>query len=1218
VYFKRLEMQGFKSFVDLTSLDFEPGITAVVGPNGCGKSNIVDSIRWVLGEQSAKSLRGTRMEDVIFNGTDQRKAVGMAEVTLTIDNRDKQLHSEHEEIAITRRTFRSGESEYLMNKVPCRLRDIHDLFMDTGIGTNSYSILEQGKIDLIVSSKPADRRFVFEEAAGISKYKSRKDEALRKLESTEQNFLRVNDIAVEVRRQINSLERQVQKARRFQAFKQELTTLEVAQGRRELKERRRNLRKIEQVWEARQARTEETEKNRKVYETELACLGNDLVEVEARLADVQMSVHRVAEEMIKTEDFITSSELRKNDLRIGIERLESELSSLNTKEMQLREQNADTLEARERKEQELQSCQTELGQEEERLNNLEQELKERAARVQDQQSRLLEIVDQMSSLRGTLKNLELRRGEQEQRQAKLDLQLESLHEQKQEILREKDTLENDANAAKESIGTLRSEQEHLTQEKERLEHVLNTLTAMLENFNKTITQLTSRLTWIEELKNGLDGYEMGVKTILLERNAHPDQFPGIIGPIVNFIRTDQKLEFAFEALLGRKLQYILVQTEAQAQTAIEFLQAGNRGRATFIPVDQYPSPEGQGVSDPPVTAAWLELPGTLGWAKDLVRIDERFRSIFDQLLDNVAIVEDMAAAHQARQAGAVCTLVTLNGEVQTQERWLTGGGQDIMERGLLGREREIEELKNELDVLEKNLAHTQQEAEDTRLRLEETVGSLETVNAELHELEIRAVQIEKSLEGVQNQLTEVEKQTTVARDERAQVMEAISQTLAEHEATAQKLMDLEMTDRQTQQELTTHQEEIEERRKEYDERSLRAGELRVKGASLEQQLAGLNAEAGRVTGELNEISARKAEKTSAIKRDQERLADLDYQMKEKQGLLERLADSKNSQEQNLEELRQRRETLLAQKQQKESSLREVQEVLDTVKQELHELELEKTQLKLNLKSLETYLEEEYKLDLTLETSEKQAEENLPENFENPEAIQARVNELKAKINAMGSVNLVAMEEYNELEQRYEFLSQQLADLKAAKENLQRLITKINQESRERFSDTFTQVRAKFKEVFRRLFNGGDADLVLVDETNLLETGIEIIARPPGKRLQNISLLSGGEKALTAIALLFAIFLIKPSPFCIFDEMDAPLDDTNTMRFGRILQEFAKKSQFIVITHNKITMERADVLYGVTMQESGISSLVSVKFKADESESSIQPVSSVAVESVSLN
>ncbi|MBN1595357.1 chromosome segregation protein SMC [candidate division FCPU426 bacterium] len=1220
MHFKRLEMQGFKSFVDSTALDFEAGITAIIGPNGCGKSNIVDSIRWVLGEQSAKSLRGTRMEDVIFNGTDQRKAVGMAEVSLIIDNHDKQLKSAHEEITITRRNFRSGESEYLINKAPCRLRDIHDLFMDTGIGTNSYSILEQGKIDLIISTKPADRRFVFEEAAGISKYKARKDESLRKLEAAEQNYLRVNDIAVEVRRQINSLERQVQKARRYQALKQELTTLEVTQGRRDLKERRRHLRKIEQEWEARQACIEENEADRRSYEQNLLALAQELETAEAGLAQAKDEVHALHEEIITAENFISSSELRKNDLLISLARLDTELAALDNKESQLRQQNAGALEACGQKERELENCRQALLQEEERLNALERGLKEKAAFIQDQQNRLLELVDQMSTLRGTLKNLEIRRGEQEQRRAKLELQLENLLDQSREVQQEKDGLEHENRFIADSLHTLRAEQTQLGTEKERLEQVLKTLNSMLESFNKTITQLTSRLTWIEELKNGLDGYELGAKTVLLAHNAQPERFPGLVGPLANFIRTEQKYEFAFEAMLGHRLQYILVQTQEDALQAMAFLQEGNRGRATFIPLDCFAGPEAEmpGVENP-TTASWLYAPGTCGWAKDLVRVDERFRGIIDRLLAPVAIVQDLAALEQARRAGARCTLVTLQGEIQTAEHWLTGGSQDIMEKGLLGREREIEELKAECGILEKNLAQTQQEQADTIRRLESTSGGLETVNAQLHELDIKAAQTEKSLERVHAQHDEMQRQTAAAQGEHAQVQDMLRLALAEYDRTVQQLRDLELTDRRTQEELTNHQSDIEAMRGEYDERSLRAGELRVHSASLEQQLSGLSAEAGRVMSEIQELAAQKAEKIATGKRDQERLADLDYQVKEKQSLQERLHGQKQNQEGQVANLRQQREELITRKQAQDKTLRQMQQRLDDNKLELHQLELEKTKVRMNLKSLESYLVEEYKLDLTMEKDEEPAaEEGIEaEAAAAPEETEAKIKALKDKINSMGSVNLVAMEEYDELEQRHAFLSQQLGDLRDAKENLQRLIIKINHESRERFAATFVQVREKFKEVFRRLFKGGEADLILVDETNLLETGIEIIARPPGKRLQNISLLSGGEKALTAIALLFAIFLIKPSPFCIFDEMDAPLDDTNTLRFGRILREFAQRSQFIIITHNKITMETADVLYGVTMQESGVSSLISVKFKDQGKEKSIQPVTAMT-EEVSLN
>jgi chromosome segregation protein len=1198
VYFKRLEIQGFKSFVDYSSLDFEPGVTAIVGPNGCGKSNVVDSLRWVLGEQSAKALRGSRMEDVIFNGTDQRKAVGMAEVSLTINNDDHLLPTEHNEITVTRRTFRSGESEYLINKAPCRLRDIHDLFMDTGIGTNAYSILEQGKIDLIVSSRAADRRFVFEEAAGISKYKSRKEESLRKLEATDQNFLRVNDIAVEVKRQIGSLERQVQKARRYQELKQELTTLEVSQGRRELLERRRALRKVEHEWEERSSRLEEHEAQKRGREAELFELLSELQEAETGLARLQGEAHRVTEEIIKAEDFISSSDLRTQDLTQAIERMRQELAEQDSKEEQLRSQNSGILGAKDTKEQELLQVKQELSGEEARLGDLEMELKERAARVQDQQGRLLKIVDQMSTLRNVLKNLEMRRMEHEQQVGKYDQRLANFMEQEQEAAREKASWETDLSGIHTTLDTLRQEREHLAREKERLENSLETLTSMVENFNKTITQLGSRLAWIEELKNGLDGYDLGAKSILLAHNAEPEKFPGIIGPVVNFIRTDPDLEFAFEALLGHKLQYILVQTEEQSRQAMAYLAAENRGRATFIPLEYYPGDLFQ-KPDEGSKPAWMEKPGCLGWAKDLVRVDERFRGVFNHLLRNVAVMENAAAVKAARDAGATCSFVTLAGDVDSEERWLTGGSQDIMERGLMGREREIEELKAELDVLEKNLAESQHEMERTKTQLEETVGSLETNGSELHELEIRAAQLAKSLEGVSAQMQEIQRQFTALQDEREQILAQLQETATNHTDTSLKLAELEQADRETQDELAHHQYEIEERRKEYDQRSSRAGELRVASAAFEQQLNSLLAETERIVNELTEMGNRRQERQGRMTSDQERLNELTQQVGEKQTQLTLFSENRQTLESTLETQRQEREILGEKKKQLESGARESQAELDEMKQVLHRLELEKAQLKMNLQSQESYLEEEYHLNCAEETAEPEATPAAGEPLPDPADIHDRIKELKNKISGMGSVNLVAVEEYDELQQRYTFLSKQLEDLKEAKDALQRLIVKINQESQTRFSETFAQVRVKFREVFRRLFNGGDADLVLVDETNLLESGIEIIARPPGKRLQNITLLSGGEKAMTAIALLFAIFLIKPSPFCIFDEMDAPLDDVNTSRFSRILREFAQKSQFIVITHNKITMEAAGVLYGVTMQESGISKLISVKLRGEE-------------------
>ncbi len=1211
MYFKKLELQGFKSFVDYSSLDLEKGITSIIGPNGCGKSNVVDSIRWVLGETSAKALRGGKMEDVIFNGTDQRKAVGMAEVSLTIDNQDHQLPIEQDEVTITRRTFRSGDSEYLINKATCRLRDIQELFLDTGIGRNAYSILEQGKIDLIVSSKPSDRRFVFEEAAGISKYKSRKDESLRKLDSTEQNFLRVNDIAAEVKRQINSLERQVQKARRYQNLKQELTTLEVSQGRHDLHERRLALRKIEHQWEEQRTQLDESEKYQSSYETELDSLIQDLSTVETELGDMQSAVHHLHEEMIKTEDFISSSELRRQDLIVGLERLQTEKMALHQKNDALTDKQSTAEVQKVHKQQELENVKEALNQKEERLNELENELKEKAAKVQDRQNQLLKIVDQMSSLRGSLKNLEIRRSEKEQQMAKLSLQLTTLQEQNKDAFDEKHQHEEGLAGIAASLQDLNQEAQLLGEEKEKLTNTLATLANMLDNFNKTLTKLSSRLTWIEELKDALDGYESGAKSILLEHHAHPDELPGIIGPLVNFIRTDQVYERALEAFLGHRLQHILVETPEQARKAMAFLAQDNRGRATFIPMTAFTGAptQPQALPEP---GNWFNQAGVFGWASQLVRIDERFRAVFEDLLKNVVLVDNVQVLRQCRQAGATCTLVTLDGEIETSQGWITGGSKEFSEYGLLGRDREIEELKSEIALLEKNLAQAQSEEETGKHQLDEINGNLQANQAAVHEQQIKKAQMEKMLENITLQLQDVERQLQETQKEKEQFQQDLQQTLAQHDQVAQQLGNLELTDKQTQEELSVNQLGIESCRREYDERSLQAGELRVTAASLEQQATALEAETARIQQELEDVVIQLQDKEESIGRDQGKLEELAHQVQEKQEILVQLQEQKAVREHNLQDMQAQRQQLAQKRQEYEQTIKNVRLSLDSVHKTLHQLELQKTQLKLNLESLENYLVDEYKLNLSLDE-----EPAVDEEPEDPQQIQERIKELKQKLGAMGSVNLVAMEEYDELQERYEFLSKQLEDLKEAKDTLQRLINKINHESRARFAETFELVRKEFKEVFRRLFNGGDADLILVDESNLLETGIEIIARPPGKRLQNISLLSGGEKALTAIALLFSIFLIKPSPFCIFDEMDAPLDDTNTARFCRILQEFAEKSQFIVITHNKITMETAQVLYGVTMQESGVSKLISVKFKGDEVASN-PPESAAIAENASLN
>ncbi|MEW6516061.1 MAG: chromosome segregation protein SMC [candidate division FCPU426 bacterium] len=1214
MHFKRLEMQGFKSFVDHTCLDFEPGISSIIGPNGCGKSNVVDALRWVLGEQSAKALRGSRMEDVIFNGTDQRKAVGMAEVTLTIDNHDRLLRSDQDEIMVTRRNYRSGESEYLINKVPCRLRDIHDLFMDTGIGTNAYSILEQGKIDLIVSSRPADRRFVFEEAAGISKYKSRKEESLRKLEATDQNFLRVNDIAVEVRRQINSLERQVQKARRYQELKQELTTLEVAQGRRELRRLKREVGQVERQWEACRLQLEQNEHQQRHLSEELNRLTAELTAAENQASELQTAWQRVTEETVKTEEFLTSSALRGQDLHAESERLAEETSHIGTRLEECRRQRGELEANQQQKRGERERESRELEAAEERLRQLEQELKTKVQTVQESQTRLLHIVDELTQWRGALQNLSGRQGELVQQRDRLQQQLGTLAGQSRDILGEKNRLTEEQGKIRGTLEALRAERAHLEAEQERVEQVLSTLNAMQDNFNTTQTQLKSRLSWIEELQNGLEGYEAGTKAVLLEHNAHPEKLPGVLGPVAAFMRTEQKYELALEAFLGQKLQHILVENEAQAFAVMAFLAEDNRGRATVIPLEKMNTRGESSMFTLDEEPSWLKIPGVVGWAKSLVKIDERFRMLFDLLLDQVALVENRDVALQVRAAGARCTLVTLAGELHGQEGWLTGGSTELRERGFLGRERECEELRLQISLLAVNQQKTQAEIDNTRRQLEEITGGLSALRGDIHEQEILDAQLEKSLELVEAQLQDVERQSGTWGGEFQVLEEALRQIESERQEAERRVREGGEAEQGTQEQLLREQADIEHLRQEFEQRSYQAGTLRVAVAAREEQLRALGAEGERLAGEIADLTRQQTEKQSLCEHTRSRLAEIQVQREEREGWLQALAGRRGDLEENVSRVRSQREQLRSEKETRDQEWRALHTVLDRLRSESHGYDLDKTRRRMELQTLETYLEQEYRLNLSLETEPGQEETETAETQPAAE----RVEELKSKLAAMGAVNLVAVEEYDELQQRYTFLSQQLEDLKASKEKLQRLITRINQESRERFSTTFTAVREKFKEVFRRLFNGGEADLVLVDELDLLETGIEIIARPPGKRLQHISLLSGGEKALTAIALLFAIYLIKPSPFCIFDEMDAPLDDANTLRFCKILKDFAKLSQFIVITHNKLTMETADILFGVTMQESGVSRLISVKFKGEEQAREVRETTPSNSEEMALN
>jgi chromosome segregation protein len=1186
---KTLEMIGFKSFSDKTVVAFQPGITAVVGPNGCGKSNISDAIRWVLGEQSAKHLRGDKMEDVIFNGSENRKPLGMAEVTLRLTNSGGNFTSSefghYQEIEITRRLYRSGESEYLINKIPCRLKDIRDLMMDAGVGARIHAIIEQDKVDQILSTKPQDRRFLFEEVAGVMKYKARRQEALSKLESTNQNLLRVNDIIIEVKRQVNSLDRQARKAERYQKLRAEMKELdfrlasveysglgtewtasseEFKKLEDEVTALHASLGAIESAIEdtradALSAEHELNSLQRKIHETETA-LSRDEHRVEMSRSQIESLVEQ------RSRDQADSEYLKQETARVAAQKvqLEEEFAvlgtSINEKNAVLNERNAD-LESLSQalSEQELSLEETRAGI----LNAMTASATEKS-RIVNLESRISQIAEQDARDLAEKNDLELRLAEFRSRLAAKERELEELASRK--------------NAAQDERGDVASGLEQAHAKKKSLDAELN------ENKNRIAGQ-RARLRSLLELEQSLEGYQKGVRTVMSARkeSSSAENVGTIHGLVADMIETAPKYEVAIEAVLGDRLQYVVVDSQTDSLKAIDYLKARSGGRSTFVPKTTR-----EVKSEPFVKNGHA---GVIGSALNIVRFNEAYGSVAHYLLGDVVVVDTMdTALYLWQKDGFDKTVVTLSGEIVDPWGAVTGGTVEASGTGMLTKRREIKDLEHELaelgsriTLLEADLISVEaQIASDTRIESE--------LSQQIHRMELEFVNSEKDCAAIRDDIgretsrirtldAEAAERTTLRMELNSgieQARDALSSLEAGHSNARANIEAI-------QSELFLKKEGLDAARSAITELKMDLTLLQEKQAAAARNIEAL----ARTETELNERLAKREAEITGIA---EKLLELETAITDAETeigqLIEVLEAERGVLVQKQEAHAEKTQSLQA----AEERAREERHNIDAAQKRLSANEVKRTELRMRIEHLKDTLWNNYHTELDIVVQE------LGQFEIDREKSKEQVEELRQKIDQMGPINVDALQEYNELKERYDLLSAQQSDINESVSNLKATIAKLDGETRELFSEAFSAIQEKFKEVFALLFEGGRAELVLLDESNILESGIEIIAQPRGKRFQSITLLSGGERALTAIALLFAAFLVKPSPFCMLDEVDAPLDEANVTRFTRLIREMSSRSQFITITHNKRTMEMADALYGITMEEPGCSRVVSVKLR----------------------
>jgi chromosome segregation protein len=1206
MYLKNLTMFGFKSFADKTSLNFQPGVAAIVGPNGCGKSNVSDAIRWVLGEQSAKALRGGEMADVIFNGTDGRKPIGMAEVSLTIGGVDEEhmraagVEMAYNEVTVTRRVFRDGGSEYFINKTPCRLKDIQQFFMGTGMGKTSYSIMAQGNITQILSSKPDDRRLVFEEAAGITKFKSQKKEALRKLEYTDQNLLRIQDLIREVKRQIGSLQRQAGKARRYKQIADELRHLETQLARHQFDVLMAEISERETTAERLRMDMEICSESLLRAEDEILQLRSRLSELEEQIAESQRRGMELKGECDRHDSRIHFNEERLRELEQQNARALSDITEAEERSRMATDELALVTEKLNAATTALEEHRKTLQQKREALQAVEQELISKQDAMRKAQSDAFAAAQQLTRVRNEINALDLLKEGNVVRLEKLSAEKIQLEEERSRLETRLHEFAANVESEKLNVATSRGTVEERQARLKEIQVELNRIGQELDGVVRQQAEKKSRLNVLEQLQESHEGFGAGAQAALKQSKS-------VLGSLTDKIRVPDEYIAAVESALGHNLQLVLTEQPESAQEILAGLAINKQGRASIAALGLQAATTASGAS---------ASSGTL--AVSVIEADDSIRPLINALLGRLIIVDDLAAATSAwRETKGEFDYVTRGGELLNRHGIYTGGSINSSNNGkapssILGRKNQIKELQAQLATLQeqvneisrgKGALQSEQTALQASLQQAQTELRAQEVAIATHEGEFKALQnsqrvLHQKIDTVVYEIQSLAAQEKAGNDKRT--------------ALAAQVAECEQREQAAQELVTQLGTGLDELRQHRDTATAALTETKVLLATDEQLAASFGKQRGPLEQRIQELNAlalqRRGEISSCIKRKEQ--AELENADSRQQ--IERLQHDREIVNTRTAGLVEEKSGVDGDVSTREENLRGQRGRLTSLQQQRGTVDVELAQKNMSVQNLRERIQQKYQVSIDdirsecitityADEGQAKVQTLSPEEMAAAgagtdwDAISGQVGEMQKRLDEMGPVNLVAIEEYEETEQRHTFLSTQYDDLVKAKTELMEVINRINTQTKEMFTQTFLQIRENFRNMFVEIFGGGKADLILTDENDVLESGIDIVARPPGKQLQTISLLSGGEQTMTAVALLFSIYQVKPSPFCVLDELDAPLDESNINRFVRVLQRFIEHSQFIIITHNKRTIGMADVLYGVTMQEHGVSKIVSVKF-----------------------
>lgn len=1183
MYLKRMEMQGFKSFADKTVIELKQGITTVIGPNGSGKSNISDAIRWVLGEQSSKALRCSKSLDIIFAGTQNRKSLGFAEVSLVFDNADGGLPIEYTEVTVTRRIYRSGETGYFINKVPCRLKDLQELFMDTGIGKDGYSIVGQGKIDEILSNKSEDRRHIFEEASGIVKYRVRKQETEKKLEHTKLNLLRINDILSEIEGNLEPLQAQSEKAKKYLNIRDNLKNIEVGLFLYNIDQNKKDIEKIteDENITKEQCDTEETRLERiKTVKEQLKEEIDDITNKIEQMSNLGFESQKEIE-MLNSDINVSKTKISNNEE--NEKRFLEEIEEKTTRLKELEEEQKQKDEKRENLRKNKERFTKELEEKQAELDKITEKLSKEALEIEKHKKQVEENTDKKYEKQANIKEQEINFENDEKRQKQLKNEIQNIISELDNTRMKKEEVSKDFYEIEAIRNKNIKELENIAKQKEEVNQKIKTYQIKINTMSNELRMKESRQKFLIETEKEKEGYTKSVKTLLKDCENNPELKKGIEGVLANLIDVPEELQTAIEMSLGMALQNIVTETEQDAKKLVEYLRKNNIGRASFLPITSIKGKKIDNIKG--------NKSGIIGIAAELVKYNKKYEQIIYNLLGRTVIVDNMDTAIRiAKENGQNFKIVTQEGDIINTSGAITGGAVMKKTVNILGRENEIKKIGQEIKKTQENIEKIEKEKEEYEESIEGILEIAERLEKELQENEItyatgkqKVLSFEEEIQKIENRLqklkeeqSKLEEQKEFATNKKAEIQKEIEEINTENE----KLSKI----------ITEYAELNKDNQKYIDDLNFDITNLKISVSSFDESESSIEEIKERIQQEVEANKQSIKNKQEQIEQSKQETQNLKEAIKKIQEQIEKIKEEVKSSGSKIEELKKSRAEKNEKLTTQEEQITEKFKIIEDLKGQIVKIDVRKTKIQEEITETINKLWEEYELT-----------PNSIEEYEKPKNVsetKKQVNKLRTQMREMGSVNVESINEYKKQKERYDFMSEQRLDLENTMSKLRKIITDMTAIMKEQFEEKFKEINKNFREVFAELFGGGKAEVKLEDEQNILECGIDITAQPPGKKLQNMLLLSGGEKALTAIALLFAILRINPAPFCVLDEIEAALDDVNVYRYAEYLKKFAQNTQFLVITHRKGTMEAADSVYGVTMEESGISKLLSMKLREE--------------------